>query len=150
VTVRDRERRRARARLALHGAKQIPGVPPYLPRGLQSSSNRFRYLIVIVLELVLGICHCLPERSLDVICTNFQIPWEWPSPTVRRPHKEHGGITRDGDHVKPARLSGPYRAKRLCMFTQAKAWAEFSWPFGPSASPLGNPSTSVILRPEGP
>jgi hypothetical protein len=24
------------------------------------------------------------------------------------------------------------------VFTQAKAWAEFSWPFGPSASPLGS------------
>jgi hypothetical protein len=54
-------------------------------------------------------------------------------------HKEHGGITCDVDLGKRARLSGPDRAKRLFMFTQAKAWAEFSWPFGPSASPLGNP-----------
>jgi hypothetical protein len=33
-------------------------------------------------------------------------------------------------------FSGPYRAERVFMFTQAKAWAEFSWPFGPSASPV--------------
>jgi hypothetical protein len=55
----------------------------------------------------------------------------------------------DVDLGKPARLSGSYRAKRLFMFTQAKARAEFSWPFGPSASRQDTPSTSVILRPEG-
>ena len=33
----------------------------------------------------------------------------------------------------------PTGPKHLCMFAQAKAWAEFSWPFGPSASPSGNP-----------
>jgi len=31
-------------------------------------------------------------------------------------------------------FSGPFRAERVFMFTQAKAWAEFSGPFGPSAS----------------
>jgi hypothetical protein len=64
--------------------------------------------------------------------------------------RKHGGIMCDIGLIKPARLSGPYRAKRLCMFAQAKAWAEFSWPFGPSASRQEIPSTSVILPPEGP
>ena len=43
--------------------------------------------------------------------------------------------------ARPARLSGPFRAKRLFFVpTQAKAWAALSWPFGPSASPLGHAS----------
>ena len=34
-------------------------------------------------------------------------------------------------------FSGPYRAERVFMFTQAKAWGEFSWPLGPpSANPV--------------
>ena len=66
------------------------------------------------------------------------LPWV-SQKNVSSPNKEDYGITCDVDLVKPARLSGPYRAKRLFMFTQAKAWAEFSWPFGPSASPLGDP-----------
>jgi hypothetical protein len=53
--------------------------------------------------------------------------------------------------LKPVRFSGPYRAERAFMFTQAKAWAEFSWPFGPRAAPSWEtPRLSRILRPEGP
>src|SRR6266436_5629757 len=67
-------------------------------------------------------------------------PQEPSTPATRPPSsQEHGGITGNVDLGKSVRLSGPYRAKRLFMFTQAKAWAEFSWPFGPSVSPLGNP-----------
>jgi hypothetical protein len=44
--------------------------------------------------------------------------------------------------LKPVRFSGPYRAERAFMFTQAKAWAEFSWPFGPRAAPAGKPRAS--------
>ena len=33
-------------------------------------------------------------------------------------------------------FSGPYRAERVFRFTEAEAGAEFSWPFGPFASPV--------------
>ena len=67
---------------------------------------------------------------------------------------KHGGITCDIGLIKPARLSGPYRAKRLCMFTQAKARLKpglsFLGPSGRQRARQEIPSTSVILRPEGP
>ena len=58
-----------------------------------------------------------PGGGAGEFSPGFQ-PWE-PSSKPSRPHKEHGGITCDVDLGRPARLSGPYRAKRLLMFTQA-------------------------------
>jgi hypothetical protein len=46
---------------------------------------------------------------------DFSIPAFWMSAGTK------GHETCDVDLGKPARLSGPYRAKRLFMFTQAKA-----------------------------
>jgi len=63
-----------------------------------------------------------PGGGAEEFNPGFQ-PWE-PSSKPIRPHKEHGGITCDVGPNKSARLTGPYRAKRLLMFTQAKAWAE--------------------------
>ena len=56
-----------------------------------------------------------------------------------RPDKGQSGIALDVEGWKPVRFSRPYRAERVFLYTQAKAWAEFSWPYGPQAGPARKP-----------